>query len=153
MVSLSSRGQGYEGVKLDEPSTIPPSSVAYVTRPPPQSVTPSAVPPPHHHPVRSPDHRPGATTRLTGVSTPPARPNPPSRVYVARLAGTAVFDPLGDQVGRVHDVVVLIRLKGPPRAVGLVVEVSTKRRVFLAANVYINLPVSLSVSFIFADCH
>ncbi|RPF27652.1 magnesium transporter MgtE N-terminal domain-containing protein [Georgenia muralis] len=65
------------------------------------------------------------------MSTPPARPNPPSRVYVARLAGTAVFDPLGDQVGRVHDVVVLIRLKGAPRAVGLVVEVASKRRVFV----------------------
>ncbi|MFH5822218.1 magnesium transporter MgtE N-terminal domain-containing protein [Georgenia sp. AZ-5] len=56
---------------------------------------------------------------------------PPSRVYVARLAGTPVFDPLGDQVGRVHDVVVLVRVKGAPRAVGLVVEVPGKRRVFL----------------------
>ncbi|TRW44324.1 magnesium transporter MgtE N-terminal domain-containing protein [Georgenia yuyongxinii] len=56
---------------------------------------------------------------------------PPSRVYVARLVGTAVFDPLGDQVGRVHDVVVLIRPKGTPRAVGLVIEVPGKRRVFL----------------------
>jgi flagellar motility protein MotE (MotC chaperone)/sporulation protein YlmC with PRC-barrel domain len=52
-------------------------------------------------------------------------------VYVARLKGTAVFDPLGDQVGRIHDVVVVMRLKGAPRAVGLVVEVSSKRRVFL----------------------
>lgn len=55
----------------------------------------------------------------------------PSRVYVARLAGTPVFDPLGDQVGRVNDVVVIVRPKGAPRAVGLVVEVSTKRRVFV----------------------
>lgn len=54
-----------------------------------------------------------------------------TRVYVARLAGTAVFDPIGDQVGRVRDVVVLIRAKGPPRAVGLVVEVPGRRRVFL----------------------
>ncbi|MPV87354.1 CBS domain-containing protein [Georgenia ruanii] len=50
---------------------------------------------------------------------------------MARLAGTPVFDPLGDQVGRVHDVVVLVRAKGSPRAVGLVVEVSGKRRVFV----------------------
>nr|WP_100421553.1 CBS domain-containing protein [Sediminihabitans luteus] len=42
-----------------------------------------------------------------------------------------VFDPLGDQVGRVRDVVVLVRPKGAPRAVGLVVEVPGKRRVFL----------------------
>ncbi len=27
-----------------------------------------------------------------------------TRVYVARLAGCAVFDPLGDRVGRVRDV-------------------------------------------------
>ncbi len=52
-------------------------------------------------------------------------------MFVARLAGTSVFDPIGDQVGRVRDVVVLIGLKGAPRAVGLVVEVPGKRRVFL----------------------
>ena len=54
-----------------------------------------------------------------------------SRVFVARLAGTIVFDPLGDQVGRVRDVVLLLRPKGSPRAVGLVVEVPGRRRVFL----------------------
>ncbi|KQR16814.1 magnesium transporter MgtE N-terminal domain-containing protein [Cellulomonas sp. Leaf334] len=54
-----------------------------------------------------------------------------TRVFVARLAGTNVFDPLGDQVGRVRDVVVLVRPKGLPRAVGLVVEVAARRRVFL----------------------
>ncbi len=50
---------------------------------------------------------------------------------MARLVGTKVFDPLGDEVGRVHDVVVLIRVKGAPRAVGLVVAVPGRRRVFL----------------------
>lgn len=50
---------------------------------------------------------------------------------MARLAGTSVFDPIGDQVGRVRDVVVLLRPKGAPRAVGLVVEVPGKRRVFV----------------------
>ena len=54
-----------------------------------------------------------------------------TRVFIARLAGTAVFDPIGDQVGRVRDVVVLLRDKGAPRAVGLVVEVPGRRRVFL----------------------
>jgi len=54
-----------------------------------------------------------------------------NKVYVARLAGTQVFDPIGDQVGRVRDVVVLIRPRGAPRAVGLVVEVPGRRRVFL----------------------
>ncbi|ROS76848.1 magnesium transporter MgtE N-terminal domain-containing protein [Cellulomonas sp. PhB143] len=54
-----------------------------------------------------------------------------TRVYVARLAGTTVFDPLGDEVGKVRDVVVIVRPKGAPRAVGLVVEVPGRRRVFL----------------------
>ncbi|HEY0187688.1 MAG TPA: CBS domain-containing protein [Cellulomonas sp.] len=53
------------------------------------------------------------------------------RVFVARLAGTSVFDPIGDQVGRVRDVVVLLRPKGAPRAVGLVIEVPGRRRVFV----------------------
>ncbi|MDR0365266.1 MAG: PRC-barrel domain-containing protein, partial [Bifidobacteriaceae bacterium] len=57
--------------------------------------------------------------------------SPSRRVFVARLAGTAVFDPIGDRVGWARDVVVTIGLKGRPRAIGLVVEVPGKRRVFL----------------------
>lgn len=53
------------------------------------------------------------------------------RVYVARLAGTTVFDPIGDAVGRVRDVVILMRRGSAPVAVGLVVEVPGRRRVFL----------------------
>ena len=56
----------------------------------------------------------------------------PSRVFVARLAGLAVFDPLGDQVGRVRDVVSVLRADARrPRTVGLVVEVPGRRRVFV----------------------
>jgi CBS domain-containing protein/sporulation protein YlmC with PRC-barrel domain len=54
-----------------------------------------------------------------------------TRVYVARLAGTGVFDPIGDPVGKVRDVVVLMRPKGNPLAVGLVVEVPGRKRVFV----------------------
>ena len=50
---------------------------------------------------------------------------------MARLIGTSVFDPLGDEVGKVHDVVVLLQMRGEPRAVGFVIEVSSRRRVFL----------------------
>src|SRR5512143_1502704 len=53
------------------------------------------------------------------------------RIFVARLAGTSVFDPLGDPVGRVRDVVLLVKTTGAPTAVGLVVEVPGRRRVFL----------------------
>ncbi|HET7303181.1 MAG TPA: CBS domain-containing protein [Segeticoccus sp.] len=55
-----------------------------------------------------------------------------TRVFVARLAGLSVFDPLGDQVGRVRDVVVSFgRTPRRPRAIGLVVEVPGRRRVFV----------------------
>ncbi|HEY0258833.1 MAG TPA: CBS domain-containing protein [Lacisediminihabitans sp.] len=55
-----------------------------------------------------------------------------TRVFVARLAGCSVFDPAGDKVGRVRDVLVVYRHKEPPRVVGLIVEVPGKRRVFLS---------------------
>src|SRR5450830_306723 len=67
----------------------------------------------------------GLAVRLAPVSSAG------TRVFVARLAGTAVFDPIGDQVGRTRDVVMLFREKASPRAVGLVVEVPGRRRVFL----------------------
>ncbi len=53
------------------------------------------------------------------------------RFYVARLASLNVFDPLGDQVGRVRDVVVTLGSGRRPRAIGLVVEVPGRRRVFV----------------------
>ena len=56
----------------------------------------------------------------------------PTRVFVARLAGLAVFDPLGDQVARIRDVVAVTSTRETtPRAVGLIVEVPGRRRVFL----------------------
>ena len=55
-----------------------------------------------------------------------------ARVFVARLGGCSVFDPVGDRVGRVRDVVVVFRSLKSPRVVGLVVEVPGKRRVFLS---------------------
>ncbi|MBW4096125.1 MAG: magnesium transporter [Acidobacteria bacterium] len=56
----------------------------------------------------------------------------PSRVFVARLLGLDVFDPLGDKLGRLRDVVVLSRgQRGAPHAVGIVVEVPGKKRVFV----------------------
>ncbi|KJY42473.1 magnesium transporter [Streptomyces sp. NRRL B-1568] len=54
------------------------------------------------------------------------------RVFVSHLSGVAVFDPNGDQVGRVRDVVAMLRVGGrPPRVLGLVVEVVSRRRIFL----------------------
>ncbi|GAA3424886.1 CBS domain-containing protein [Streptosporangium nondiastaticum] len=53
------------------------------------------------------------------------------KIFIARLAGVAVFDPAGDRVGRMRDVVVSISGTAPPRVHGLVVEVQAHRRVFL----------------------
>ncbi len=55
-----------------------------------------------------------------------------TKAFVARLAGVGVFDPNGDQIGRVRDVVVTIRGEGQaPRVHGMVIEVPPKRRIFL----------------------
>ena len=55
-----------------------------------------------------------------------------TRIYVARLAGVAVFDPNGDPVGRVRDVVVMFRPdRLPPRVLGLLVELQHRRRIFV----------------------
>ncbi|MEU4329382.1 CBS domain-containing protein [Nonomuraea dietziae] len=53
------------------------------------------------------------------------------RIFVARLAGTAVFDPAGDQIGRIRDIVAGVRPGQPPRVHGMVVEIQPRRRVFL----------------------
>ena len=56
----------------------------------------------------------------------------PTRAFVGRLTELSVFDPLGDQVGRVRDVVVTFGLaRTRPRVIGLVVEVPGRRRVFV----------------------
>ncbi|MDT9685640.1 CBS domain-containing protein [Streptomyces sp. TRM76323] len=55
-----------------------------------------------------------------------------ARIFVSHLAGAPVFDPSGDQVGRVRDLVAMLRVgRRPPRVLGLVVEVIGRRRIFL----------------------
>ena len=55
-----------------------------------------------------------------------------TRVFVARVAGLPVFDPNGDQVGRVRDVVVALRIgRDAPRVLGLAVEIQARRRIFV----------------------
>ena len=51
---------------------------------------------------------------------------------MARLAGLAMFDPNGDQVGRVRDAVARPRTGNlPPRVVGLISEIPMRRRIFV----------------------
>ena len=52
-------------------------------------------------------------------------------VFISRLQGLQVLDASGDQVGKVHDVVVQARLAGRPRVRGLVVELFARRRIFV----------------------
>lgn len=54
------------------------------------------------------------------------------RVFLARLAGTDVFDPGGDQLGKVRDAVTMLRADlRPPRVLGLVIEVINRHRIFV----------------------
>ncbi|CDO06610.1 magnesium transporter [Mycolicibacterium cosmeticum] len=55
-----------------------------------------------------------------------------NRVYAARLAGMVVLGPDGESIGRVRDVVVSISVvRQQPRVLGLVVELLTRRRIFV----------------------
>ncbi|GAA1035393.1 MULTISPECIES: magnesium transporter MgtE N-terminal domain-containing protein [Amycolatopsis] len=55
-----------------------------------------------------------------------------NRVYAAQLAGLPVFGPDGESIGKVRDVVAGLRLdQQPPRILGMVVELATRRRVFV----------------------
>lgn len=57
---------------------------------------------------------------------------PENKVFVARLAGLPVLGPDGESIGRVRDAVVAIRAtRTPPRVLGLAVELSTRRRIFV----------------------
>ena len=54
------------------------------------------------------------------------------RVFLARLAGTGVFDPNGDQVGKVRDAVATMRSNNQsPRILGFIVEVPPRKRIFV----------------------
>ena len=55
-----------------------------------------------------------------------------NRVFLARLAGTAVYDPNGDQLGKVRDAVATLRTNNqPPRILGFIVEVPPRKRIFV----------------------
>jgi Mg/Co/Ni transporter MgtE len=58
--------------------------------------------------------------------------SPAARVFIARLSGIGVFDPNGDQLGRVRDAVTTLRTdRQPPRILGLVVELQHRHRIFV----------------------
>ena len=55
-----------------------------------------------------------------------------TRVFIARLPGIGVFDPSGDQLGKVRDAVFSERAdRKPPRVLGLVIELQQRHRIFV----------------------
>ena len=55
-----------------------------------------------------------------------------NRVYVARLSRMLVLGPLGENFGRVRDVVISISIvRQQPRVLGLVVDLATRRSIFI----------------------
>nr|WP_328841755.1 CBS domain-containing protein [Nakamurella leprariae] len=54
------------------------------------------------------------------------------RVFVSQLAGLPVYGPGGESIGKVRDVVAALRLdRKPPRVLGVVVELPTRRQIFV----------------------
>jgi Mg/Co/Ni transporter MgtE len=55
-----------------------------------------------------------------------------TRVFAAQLVGLPVFGPDGESIGKIGDLVAGLRADGaPPRVLGLVVELATRRRIFV----------------------
>lgn len=58
-----------------------------------------------------------------------------SRVFIAKLAGTPVFDPNGDRIGKIRDAISNTPIPGTnPRILGFLVEVPQRRRIFIPAT-------------------
>src|SRR5918996_2211412 len=55
-----------------------------------------------------------------------------TKVFVAQLVGLPVFGPDGESIGKVRDLVVALRIdRAAPRVLGVVVELATRRRIFV----------------------
>jgi Mg/Co/Ni transporter MgtE len=55
-----------------------------------------------------------------------------TRIFIARLNGIGVFDPSGDQLGRVRETVATLRIgREAPRILGLVIELQHRHRIFV----------------------
>ncbi|MGH3873329.1 MAG: magnesium transporter MgtE N-terminal domain-containing protein [Pseudonocardiaceae bacterium] len=55
-----------------------------------------------------------------------------TKVYTARVAGLPVFGPDGEQIGKVRDLVTVLRIgPRPPRVLGLVIELVIRQRIFV----------------------
>ena len=80
---------------------------------------------------------PGRRSRACGAAGSSLGPvsGSSARVFVSHLSGIGVFDPAGDPLGKVRDLVVVLRHdREPPRVLGLVTEVPPRRRIFVPAQ-------------------
>jgi predicted RND superfamily exporter protein len=69
-----------------------------------------------------------------------------TRVFLAHLRGIGVFDPNGDQVGKVRDAVAILRLEpNPPILTGLVVEVPPRRRIFIPMGIVLAITLCVAL--------
>jgi len=61
-------------------------------------------------------------------------------VYAARLVGLPIFDPQGEQVGKLRDLVAAVRSEvNQPRVLGMVAEVLGRRRIFVPVSRVTNI--------------
>lgn len=73
-----------------------------------------------------------ATSSAGAGPAPTLSPMATDRIFVARLVGLAVFGPDGERIGKVRDLVATLRVDAtPPRVIGMVVEMVTRRRIFV----------------------
>jgi len=76
--------------------------------------------------------RKGGRTRTPPIGTVSPVSTAPVRVYAARMVGLPIFDPQGEQVGKVRDLVAAVRSEvNQPRVLGMVAEVFGRRRIFV----------------------
>ena len=71
-------------------------------------------------------------TKTPAIGTVSPVSTAPVRVYAARMVGLPIFDPQGEQVGKVRDLVAAVRSEvNQPRVLGMVAEVFGRRRIFV----------------------
>ncbi|NDI23497.1 MAG: hypothetical protein EBY76_10690, partial [Betaproteobacteria bacterium] len=67
-----------------------------------------------------------------------------TEAVLEHYAGTAVFDPNGDQLGKVRDAVATLRTNNqPPRILGFIVEVPPRKRIFVPITRVTSINLSL----------
>jgi hypothetical protein len=68
-----------------------------------------------------------------------------TRIFALRLAGLTAYGPTGESIGKVKDLVAALRLdRQPPRVLGIVIELPTRRPIFVPMGRVANIEASRS---------